>query len=237
MTQHARSFKDSNRPDRQQDGNATLYILLVVALFAAVSFILSRQGDSSESSRLERDRAEIIANQVLAYPLQVRQAIDMMLMGGEDVDDLVFALPGEVGYDSPSHAPTREVFHPLGGGLIRATIPDDGLQGGVANPDAGWYLGMFNNIAWTPTTDHDVVLVAWGLAQGLCAAINNKITGSDTIPAVGDSVPNVFIDDSRHGGTNVVELDAALCADCEEKPALCVSNGGNYGFYSLIHAR
>ena len=232
MTQPAPSFKDS-----KELGNATIYVLLVVALFAALSFILARQNDGGESDRLSDDKAAIIANQVLAYPLQVRQALDMMIMSGESVSDLQFMLPGEVGFDNPSDSPAPQVFHPEGGGLILPHIPANGLQPGISNPDAGWYLGRFNNVAWTPSAMTDVLLVAWGISQPLCAAINETLTGSTAIPALSNTVPNIFIDEDRHGGTNVLEFDASLCAACEDVPALCVTNSGDYGFYTIITAR
>ncbi len=232
MTQPAPSFKDS-----KELGNATIYVLLVVALFAALSFILARQNDSSESGRLDGDRAAILANQILAYPMQVRQSIDMMLMTGESVSDLLFMLPGEVGFDDPSDSPAPQVFHPHGGGLIRAALPRDAVQSGISNPDAGWYLGRFSNVAWTPTAMTDVLLVAWGLAEPMCQAINKTLTGSTAIPALSNTVPNVFIDTSRHTGTNVLEFDATICADCEDIPALCVTNSGAYGFYTIITGR
>lgn len=232
MTQPTSSFKDS-----KELGNATIYVLLVVALFAALSFILARQNGDSESGRLDDDKAAIIANQVMAYPLQVRQTLDMMMMSGESVSDLLFMLPGEAGFDDPSDSPAPQVFHPQGGGLILPAIPADALQPGITDPDAGWYLGRFGNVAWTPTAMTDVLLVAWGISQPLCAAINNTLTGSTAIPALSNTVPNIFIDAARHSGTNVLEFDAAICPDCENIPALCVTNGGEYGFYTIVTAR
>ena len=232
MTQPAPSFKDS-----KELGNATIYVLLVVALFAALSFILARQNDSSERSGLDEDKAAIIANQVLAYPLQVRQSLDMMVMTGESVSDLEFMLPGETGYDDPSDSPAPQVFHPLGGGLILPAIPADALDQSVSDPDAGWYLSRFSNVAWTPSAMTDVLLVAWGITEPLCQAINETLTGSTAIPALGNTIPNVFIDDTRHTGTNLLEFDETVCAGCEDIPALCVTSGGKYGFYTIVTAR
>lgn len=232
MTHPDPSFKDS-----KQRGNATIYVLLVVALFAALTFILARQNDGDESGRLSDDKAIILANQLLAYPLQVRQALDMMMFTGEAPSNLEFILPGEANFDPPLGSPAPLVFHPQGGGLILPTIPATAIQTGVSNPDAGWYLGRFNNVAWTPSTQTDVVLVAWGISEPMCEAINQTLIGSTTIPALGNTVPNIFIDDSRHTGTNESEFDTGLCATCENIPSLCVTNSGHYGFYTIIIGR
>lgn len=231
MTQPNPSFQAS-----KQRGNATIYVLLVVALFAALTFILSRQQDSSESSTLDATRAEIIANQVLAYPMQVKQAVDMMTITGVDASDLEFMLPGEAGFDPPSVSPMTLVFHPEGGGLIRATLPADAVNQTTADPEAGWYLGRIGNIEWTQTPMTDVVLVAWQIAKPLCEAINMKLTGSTAIPDIANTIPNVFIDESRHSGSNAPTFDASDCAACESMPALCVSDSGGtrFGYYSII---
>lgn len=230
MTQETIPF-----PLSAQRGNAAIYVLIVVALFAALSMIVARQNDNSESSGLSEEKLEIIANQVIAYPYQVKQAIEMMTLSGVDASDLEFMLPGEAGFNAGSNI--NKVFHPEGGGLILARLPEEAIDQTSTDPEAGWYLGRFNNIAWTPTADTEIVLVAHQISQGVCQSINKKINGSESIPAMTDTIPNVLIDDSRHGGTNVAEFNATICPDCENLPSICVSNGGQYGFYSIILSR
>jgi hypothetical protein len=230
MTQETIPF-----PLSAQRGNAAIYVLIVVALFAALSMIVARQHDNSESNGLSKEKLEIVANQVIAYPYQVKQAVEMMTMSGTDPSDLLFILPGEPGFSAGS--PVAKVFHPEGGGLILARLPDEAIAQTSTDPVAGWYLGQFNNVAWTPTVKPDVMLVAHQISQDVCKSINKELTGSDAIPAMTDTIPDVLIDDSRHGGTNVAEFDASICPDCENLPAICVSNGGQYGFYSIILSR
>lgn len=230
MTQETMNF-----PSSPQRGNAAIYVLIVVALFAALSMILSRQNDNSESAGLSDEKLEIVASQVISYPYQVKQAIEMMVLSGVDASDLEFMLPGEAGYNAGSNI--AKVFHPEGGGLILARLPEEAVSQTSTDPEAGWYLGRFNNVEWTPTSAADVMLVADQISEAVCQSINRKLTGSDDIPAMTDTIPNVLIDDSRHGGSNVAEFDATICPDCENLPSICVSNGGQYGFYSLIVSR
>lgn len=228
----------------QQAGNATIYVLILVALFAALSFTLMRQNDSSESATLEGEKAEIIASQIIAYPFQVKQAIEMMTMTGSEASDLDFMLPDDVNFNV---APTgNKVFHPGGGGLNLARLPEEGIVGttpAFTDPPAGWYLGMFNNVEWSLTAAPDVMLVAFQLSQQVCEKINERLTGSATIPtpALGNTIPNIFIDTDNppgtpvHTGSNVAELNVGLCTACEDIPALCVEDSaGRYGFYSMI---
>jgi hypothetical protein len=225
-------------PKTRQKGNATIYVLIVVALFAALGIVLSRQTDTSESSHVGNEKADLIAGQILAYPAQVRQAVDMLTMSGTDPSDLDFTQPGQANFNTAPNI--KKIFHPDGGGLVLGTLPAESVGTGVHSPAPGWYLGMFNNIEWSKTTDHDVVLVAYQLSQDVCKRINYKLTGSETIPALTDTIPDLLINKEYptgnviHAGTNA-DFTAATCAACNGKPTLCVTDSSNaYGFYSLI---
>lgn len=224
---------------KNQTGNATIYVLIVVALFAALAIIVSRQNSSGEAQPLSTEKASIIADQIIAYPYQVKQSIDMMMMNQTESSSLDFTLPTSVDFNT---APTiTKVFHPDGGGLTLAQIPQEAVNQTSTNPVAGWYLGMFNNVEWTESQANDVMLVAWQLSQQICAMIDQKLTGSSTIPTVNDTIPNLFINkeyppgNAVHSGTNALDFSSANCAGCYGKPQLCVADtGSRYGFYSLI---
>ncbi|MGZ9108317.1 MAG: hypothetical protein ACXW4B_05800 [Micavibrio sp.] len=240
MSQQNTSFAHKNktkkpRTTRPEAGNATIYVLILVALFAALSFTLMRQNDSSESATLEGEKAEIIASQIIAYPFQVKQAIEMMTMTGSEASDLDFMLPDDINFNT---APTgNKVFHPGGGGLNLARLPAEGVAQISTTPPAGWYLGRFNNVEWSPTTTQDVILTAHQIDRSVCENINMKITGNTTIPALSSNLNDILIDDDTplHSGANS-DFNVAICAACENMPTLCVSNGPAtaFSFYSII---
>jgi hypothetical protein len=104
----------------------------------------------------------------------------------------------------------------------------------------GWLLG----IMWVDLTMWNgprqrlmtLSLLAHEISESVCKAINTKITGSDTVPALaGASSQDLLVDDSLHGGSNA-NFMVVNCAACDEKPALCVSSGGTYTFYSVLVA-
>lgn len=238
MTQQNSPFHTSDS-DPSARGNATIYVLILVALFAALGFVVSRQGDTSESSALTGQKADLVAGEILTYPAQVKQAIDMLTMSGVDPSDLNFTQPGQVNFNT---APTiNKVFHPDGAGLSLATLPAQAVAESSNNPPAGWYLGMFNNIEWSTTTEPDVILVAYQISEDMCKRLNKKLTGAETIPVMTDTIPNLLIDKEYpagnviHSGTND-NLTVANCAACEGRPSLCVGDPGGtrYGFYSMI---
>lgn len=243
-------FSRNNSRKTHESGNATIYVLIVVALFAALAFTVARQNDSSESAMLSDEQADIIVGQIISYPYQVKQAIEMMTMTGADLDALDYIQPGMSGYDDKPQ--TKKIFHPGGGGLSLSRIPPDAIDPAAANPSAGWYLGTFNNVEWSQTAANDMILVAWPLKQQICERINERMTGKVEvdgsniikIPTLGNTIPNVLIDRDNppgttvHSGTNVTEFNIGTCADCEDKPTLCVKDSnGRYGFYSVIISR
>ena len=241
--------RDMPRKPRES-GNATIYVLIVVALFAALAFTVARQNDTSESSRLSDEQADIVAGQIMAYPFQVRQVIDMMTMAGADPDTLDYTKPGMADYDTKPL--TRKIFHPAGGGLTLSRLPPESIDTAATGLAPGWYLGMFNNVEWTPSALNDMILTAYPLTRQICEKLNARLTGkveldsNDVvkIPTLNNTIPNVLIDRDNppgyavHTGSNIAEFDNTVCADCEEKPTLCVKDSNNrYGFYAVLISR
>jgi hypothetical protein len=224
----------------KQRGNATIYVLIVVALFAALAFVLSHQNDTSEAGHIGNERAEIVAGDIIAYPSQVKQALDMMVMSGTSPSDFDFTQSGQSGFNTaPS---TKKVFHPDGGGLTLAQLPSGAVAETSTNPKAGWYLSEFNNVGTSVSSDLDVVLVAYQISKDVCQRINQRLTGTKDIPVLNNTIPNLLIAKESppgvpvHSGTNA-DFNASACSSCE-LPALCVSESGpRYGFYSVIISR
>jgi len=235
---------------KSQRGNALVYVLVGIALFAALSFTLSRQTDTAEGSSIDEGKVELYASQLISYASQAKGAIDMMLFSGSDIADLDFTLPTESGFNTGSAI--HKVYHPQGGGLTPGRINERIQTGAVADPVSGWYLGRFNNVDWTALGPgntagaggaeapyEEVMLIAYQINRKVCENINFKINGSTAIPVIGDTLRNVFIDDSIHAGSNV-DLSTSgaspICAECENVAMLCVANAAEnaYGFYTII---
>lgn len=225
---------------KAERGNALIYVLIAIALFAALSFTLSRQTNTDEAGNLDDERAKFYATQLISYAGQANSVIDQMLFTGSDIADLNFLLPGEVGFNTAPHI--HKVYHPEGGGLNKTNINDGAVTQNITDPPAGWYLGMFNNIDWTDSTDDDVILVAYQLKRSVCEQINKIINGSIAIPTMQSSIRETMIDDALYLGTNE-ELTTAtvadICFECNNVQSLCVENQAQtaYGFYSILAAR
>lgn len=231
------AFNKSFSPAAQR-GNAMIYVLIVVALFAALAFVLSRNADTAEQGMMDEERVNVMASQIMQVSQQVKQGMDQMLYSGSAIADLEFCLPSDGCYaGGGSHI--HKIFHPQGGGMIKPRIPKEAVHQVDTNPSPDWYLGRFNNVEWTDTTETDVLFVAHQIRQDVCARINLLLTGSATIPSLTVDANKVLVDASRHSNGPNVDLDTARCAACEGRAALCVANnaGTIWSFYNVIAQR
>jgi len=224
-------------PRTAERGNALVYVLIAIALFAALSMTLGRQTGTDEAGHLSDERAALHATDIINYAVQVKSAVDQMIFTGSEVDDLDFTLPTDAAFNTAPHI--HKVYHPEGGGLTPARIPEGAIDQNITDPPAGWYLGRFNNVEWTETTAMDVILVAYQIKADVCAKINEKVNGSATIPQMGDSIHETMIDDNNYTGTNTdLTTDDAgdICPECDRVATLCVQNqaGTAYGYYTII---
>lgn len=220
-----------------ESGNALIYVLIAIVLFAALSFTLSRQTDTSEASGISDEKAELYATQLITYAAQAKSAIDQMLFTTTRVNALDFTPPTDASFDTG--ATITKIYHPNGGGLTPGTIPADAIGGSGSDPVPGWYMGRFNNVEWTKSSANDVILVAYQIKQEVCERINLKITGSTTIPDMTNSIKNTMIDDAFHTGTNTdltTDAPGDICPDCHNLASLCVHNVAEdaYGFYTVV---
>lgn len=212
-----------------EDGNALVYVLIAIVLFAALGFTLSRNMSGSNTNEVDAARADLYAVELIAYTAQVKSILDQMSFTGTQISNLDFTKPGEAGFNTAPHI--HKVFHPQGGGLTSTNLPPRIIKEKSTNPEAGWYLGLFNNVEWTRGTGTDVILTAHQISKAVCRAINDKITHSTTIPVLSGDLEDYLVDT----GTNN-EFTTGACADCEGYVALCISNNSadTYSFYSII---
>lgn len=215
-------------------GNALIYVLIAVALFAALNFTLSRNNsDSGGKDDLDDGKAELYASQLISYAAQAKMAVDQLTFEGARIDQLDFIPPSDAAFETGSDI--LKVYHPGGAGLSPGNVPKELIAQVDTNPVSGWYMGRFNNIEWSETTADDVMLVAHQISRQACENINRKVTGSAVIPATNVAIADILIDASEHSGTNQA-FSIANCTACENIPALCVSNAAvtKFSFYSVI---
>lgn len=239
--------EQKNTKWRSEAGNALIYVLIAIALFAALGFTLSRQTDTGEAGSLSNEKAELYATQLISYAAQARQVVDQMVFtSATDPSEIDFTQPTDVTFDTGTLI--HKIYHPQGGGLNPGTIPPAIIHQVTNDPAPGWYLGRFNNVDWTPLAAgntagaggaeapyEEVILTAFQISEQACGLINKKITGTNTIPSASAPLRTILIDEALHSGTNVeFTTDAGICPACENAASLCIEEGGIYAFYSIL---
>ncbi len=214
--------RGSSNPQR---GSLLFYILLGVILFAALSYVVMnmvRSGGDYGAS----EQAKLQAHALVEYAQKAKITVQDMRLSGIAADDLVFLKSGDAGYTTAPH--TNKVFHPNGGGLPITTFPD-ALAPGTLTPAASVYMTR-TAIDDVGTAADDVIVSVRGVRADVCAAVNQNLVGSSTIPSTGaNNHQALFI-------TGASNLTTGVCAGCAGHGSLCVSQTGPtiYTFYSAI---
>lgn len=100
-----------------QSGNVLFYILIAVALLAALSFAVSQGGRGSVET-LSEDRARLYASEILEYANNVGSAVAQIRLRGFSDEQISFENPVVSGYTNGNCTSDEcKVFHPSGGGM------------------------------------------------------------------------------------------------------------------------
>lgn len=216
---------------KYQRGNALVYVLIGVALFAALSYTFSRS-TSTGSTSLTNEQITLYANQLINQSQQMEQVVQQMLMTGSTIDDIDFTKPGEAGYGTGAQ---HQVYHPAGGGM-NYSIPPEGHP--IWDPDLdpslynrGWVYETSTNVAWTKTIANDIIYSFFDLDRPICEKINEIIIGNTTVPTLGSGIGTYFYEPSAS-----TPLNNTNCPGCEGNYRMCVENGSSstQAFYNII---
>lgn len=99
---------------QNQTGNALFLILIVVALFAALSYAITQSGRGS--GNISKEQKELKAAQLMAYMASIQTAVTRMTLSGTSPADLQFNTAPLSGV--PCTTGVNCVFAPEGGGVI-----------------------------------------------------------------------------------------------------------------------
>lgn len=218
---------------RFEKGNALLYVLIGVGLFAMLSYTLSRNVDVG-STTISAEQVDLKANELINHAQQVSQAIQQMLMTGSRIEDIDFVLPTDAAFNTPPNL--NKIFHPSGGGINVFNGQDLELYS-VPNPFGpgigGWQSMTATNVEWTPTSAVDIIYTFGKVAPEICSKINKILIGDPTIPGTTVGWSNTFVEGAG-SNNNFVKAD---CATCDGKYNYCIQQTAypnNYMFYNIV---
>ena len=240
-------------PHSAERGNILFYLLLCVALLAALIFAVSNTTRSSSALNMTDSQASTYATEILTYANHVETAVSKLTLRGCTDTQISFENTGVAGYVNASAPGDRSchVFDAAGGALSWVT-PIAQINDGTP----WFYTGAVvvhndNGFASSNSAAHaDLTMMLFGIPQNICQKINTRL-GVTGIP-VDDGT---YSDTTKFQGTysyaeDINGLpDAAQPSPCSApstpnnfcgKPAGCFQEEGGthrYVFYQVLIQR
>lgn len=151
-----------------QCGSALFMILIAVALFAALSFAISQQGDSGKS--LSSEKTRLLASDIFDMGNKMVDVVAQMRLRGVGINQISFTNTIVTGYNNPACTTDKcKIFVYDGGGRDWETPAPD-INGGT-----DWFYTGSLNIENMGTTAADLVAILPNLSLSLCTQLNNMV--------------------------------------------------------------
>jgi len=167
---------------KAESGNALWFILLAIALLAALTVTITRGSDTSEQSG-DVERQRVLASDTLRYAKSVEQAIEQMRQRGISESDVSFENNFAGGYANGNCGGNDcKVFHVEGGGIAFRSA--NSLVSGNAwlftGADSVEGVGEDGTGA-TSSSDNELLMMLPDISAGVCGRINTEL-GISGIP-------------------------------------------------------
>lgn len=229
-----------------EEGNVLFYILVAIALLAALSYAVSR-GSRGNMSGVTDDRAKLLATEIIDYGSTMANAVGQLRLRGVAVSDLCFDDPswGVNDYDhSGCTDDFNKIFHPDGAGLTWADAPSEAMDSS-ASPDNLWHIYGDNEVNLIGTTCGadtcaDLILVLDELSQNVCLKINDRLgitNPSDVPPTHSDIGTTRYVGSFGYVETIGSEVGGSGLSG---QPAGCfqkTDGAAKYTFYNVLLAQ
>lgn len=237
-------------------GSAAFYILLAIALLAALTYATSK-GARFGSKALTDDQARLVAQEIIDFGNTMAAAVQKLRLRGCTPEQINFSGNGGVSKTSPGVAydytninspgdGSCNVFSENGGQvtarLLTSGFMDPALMTGSMFHPAGFYVSSARVLGVgsdDPANGNDLLFWQGRLKKEVCIAINNilgiKMTGPDpTVDAYNSNAPfnGTYLATANPIGDVATYLNG--------KTAFCnasVGDGKNYIFHQVLIAR
>jgi hypothetical protein len=221
----------NNSKINSQRGNVFLVILLGVALFAALAYVVARGMRSETTTAMTHRQAELAASDILGYAARIERAVSKIRSRGASENDLDFGNDIVTGYDL-SQPDKNKIFKSTGGGAAwktPATGVNDGSEWiitgetcvpGVGTGGAGCGGDSLSN--------EELLIVLPKIKISICNEINKRLNVAG-LP-VSAAAPSA----TKFAGAFA---DSVEITNADGLNAACIQNGSDYYFYYVLLVR
>lgn len=233
---------------QSQGGNVLFLILIAVALFAALSYVVT-QSTRSGSGSADREKNVLSSAQMTQYPTALRTSIIRMVLAGVGIEQIVFNSPS-----NPIASTNLMVFHPNGGAAGYQDAPADLSATGTST--LGWrYNANFQvpGIGVDGSGGNDVIAFLPGVSDGVCKQVNEELgiditncTGPvNGVPVADAAVTNALVNELQDdnytfptGTEPSLNCDGASTSQAFARQASgCMKVGTENVFFSVLLER
>lgn len=165
-----------------QSGNVLFYILIAVALLAALSYTVTQSGRGG-TSRFSREDAGIAASEIIEYGNVLGNAVSQLRLRGYKDTELSFESNSLDGYTNPNCSEDGcKVFHINGGGVSYITPNEKWLDSSSSAQDYYGDMSFYGQACTEDLTcysdgddNEDLIVFLPFLNKAICVAINDKL--------------------------------------------------------------
>lgn len=230
------------RPHRASErGNVFIFILLGIALFAALAFTISRSMRSETTSTMSDRRMELVISDIMDQAQRLQRGVDRVRRNNYSENQIFLNYNFNPYPNANCTENGCDVFHPDGGGVTIPPLVDD-----VTWTDGTWSFTTAHNIQGVGDTNDDastseLLALLRFENEDLCIRLNEKlgITAAGAAPPVVDDISggyNVAFSYTNTLGSGTSAAIAGRMAACVYESTGCTASADNacYAFYQVL---
>lgn len=222
---------------RGESGNIFFFIMLGVALFATLAYVMARGMRSDTTSALTKRQIELAAIDIITYGQKLEHATARIRRKSISESDISFEYNADyinatcdTGADPDF--PGCLVFNPVGGGFSYLSPSDDVTASEWHFTGETCIIGIGTGGAGcdsdTDPSNEELLAVLTNINQLVCEEINKRLGIGATPVSVNGTAAAKFTG-AFADGTALDGLD--------DTNAACFSNGGNFHYFQVLIAR
>lgn len=237
-------MKKTMQNNRSEQGNVLFLILIAVALFAALSYAVTKS--TSGGGNADNETNILNAATITQYPSALKTAVLRMTINGAPEALLDFTVPANVANLNSTALQDDNLFHSEGGGVSYQTASSKVMADGNAGT---WVFNAENNVLNIGTdgapaaANIETIAFLPGVKQGICLAIVKEI-GLTAIPVQLTGLDIVTQKVTSGANAPTVQCDSCVAAsiitaggDLDGKSFGCFENvaaSGSYVYYHVL---
>lgn len=231
------TFTPQNNPE---SGNALWFILLAVALLAALTITITRSSDSTEQTG-DIERARVQASELMRFASGVEQAIAQMRLNGTSENEISFdGVAALAGYANTRCTDNScRIFDRAGTGVTYQSPAESVSAQEWLFTGANSIVGVGSDGSGASSSaDNELMMIAMNIPETLCARINTDL-GITGIPQDTGQVNLAATWQGTFPNGLVLENPAGRKTGCFEgnQDQASADISGQYYFYHTLIAR